>query len=66
MGEGSDGCACWLDGPGGSPNPLILRGFTNNSLAVGVKIPVEGYEAMMTSSAPVEAISAFPKARKCS
>jgi hypothetical protein len=45
MSDGIDrrpGMAGWA---GRSPNPLILLGFTNNSLAAGVKILVEGYQA---------------------
>jgi hypothetical protein len=35
---------------GGSPNALLRRGFTKNSLPVGSEIVVEGYQAKDSSN----------------
>jgi hypothetical protein len=49
---------------GGSPNALLRRGFTKNSLPVGTEIVVEGYQAKDGTARANGRDLTFPDGRK--
>jgi hypothetical protein len=49
---------------GGSPNSLIRRGVTKNTLPVGTEIIVNGYQAKSGDNKGVAATMTFPDGRK--
>ena len=49
---------------GGTPNTLLRRGFTNNSLTAGTEIIVDGYQSKARSNRANGRDVTFPDGRK--